>query len=67
MVEQGDIDSLYARIAFLERAVVQTQGSQCTAEMPHDELVYQRGPNIYRCRCGMVYRKALGGALAEVT
>lgn len=67
MVEQGELDSIYARIASLERKAESGQGSQCTAEMPHDQLVYQRGPNLYHCRCGMVYRKALGGVLAEVT
>lgn len=36
---------------------------RCTAENPHDTLVYQRGPNIYRCRCGEVYQKNGRGGL----
>ena len=40
-------------------------GIQCVAEMPHDTLVYQRGPNRYLCRCGKRYEKDGHGGLRE--
>lgn len=41
---------------------------QCTAENPHSngELTFQRGPNLYHCRCGKRYRKDGHGGLQEV-
>jgi len=40
--------------------------AQCTPEMPHSgKLVYFRGPNTYRCECGMQYVKnAANGGLS---
>lgn len=34
-----------------------TSASQCTAEMPHGELRFMRGPNVYACPCGKTYVK----------
>lgn len=53
------VDQLAAKIAA-------DPDQQCTAENPHPgQLSYQRGPNIYICRCGMRYAKN-GAVLREV-
>lgn len=41
--------------------------SKCSASLPHGTLNYIRGPNLYRCSCGNVYRKNGHGGLEEVT
>jgi len=51
------------------RAEMGAMGSpvvQCTTSNPHDTMTYQRGPNMYHCRCGKTYRKDGAGGLEEV-
>ncbi len=43
------------------------QVPRCSIDNPHDTMVYQRGPNVYHCRCGQNYRKDGQGGLMEVT
>lgn len=40
---------------------------QCTADLPHPTMVFQRGPNVYMCPCGKRYRKNGQGGLMEVS
>lgn len=37
----------------------------CTADNPHDTLSFQRGPMLYRCRCGKLYLKDGKGGLRD--
>lgn len=52
------IEELTSRLLALENR------DQCTADMPHDELVWSG--SIYRCRCGMKYAKLPPGRLRVV-
>jgi len=63
------IESFSGRLAALERRAVPTPaiGGQCTAALPHADLGFQRGPNLYRCPCGMIYRKDGKGGLENAS
>jgi len=39
---------------------------QCTSDNPHDTMTFQRGPNVYHCRCGRQYEKDGRGGLKVV-
>lgn len=64
----GDtIQGLLDRIDRLERSSVGSEGMpRCTANNPHDALVWHGVAQGYTCRCGMKYRKDGLGGLREV-
>lgn len=44
-----------------------TELALCSASNHHQGmLAYQRGPNVYHCRCGQIYKKDGRGGLEEV-
>ena len=64
MATEADMATLESRIrilegviAGLEARVLAEPGTQCSAEMPHSDMAFNRGPNTYLCRCGMKYAK----------
>jgi len=59
-----DVAQIENMIAGAERAMA--GGLLCTPVNPHDTMTYQRGPNIYHCRCGQTYEKDGHGGLREV-
>jgi len=61
------LDDLRYRVEEVERLMrTRVVDERCTAERPHpDGLVFQRGPNVYTCRCGQTYVKAGNGLLRE--
>jgi len=74
-VETDDLEvlvkELQARLDALESAAVNkpyVEGARarCFAELPHPDLVFQRGPNKYLCPCGQVYEKNGKGGIREV-
>lgn len=56
------LEDLASRIEALEKRRERGGGAaavdpQCTSEVPHPDLVFMRGPNLYVCRCGKRYMK----------
>ncbi len=61
------LDDLDARMKALEKKPkAMPVDAQCDPLLPHDTMVFQRGPNVYRCACGMLYKKDGKGGLQEV-
>jgi len=56
--------------AMIREAMGNFQGNEitlCSADNHHQgQMAYQRGPNIYHCRCGQIYEKDGRGGLREV-
>lgn len=61
-----DLFELRAEIAKQLEGAIRPATIQCNAQLPHDTIVFQRGPNMYLCRCGMKYEKDGRGGLREV-
>ena len=57
------MQELEARLSVLEQ---QFSAAVCTSKAPHGDMTFQRGPNLYHCRCGQTYEKDGHGGLREV-
>jgi len=66
MTQAAQIEELTTRIEALE-ARGPSPGGRCSSVLPHvGRLSFMRGPNLYMCECGQVYRKDGVGGLMEV-
>jgi len=59
-----DINQITGMLEVLEARL--GVGKLCTPTNPHDTMTYQRGPNLYHCRCSQTYEKDGRGGLREV-